>query len=70
MKKFIIEVKDLICFIVGHKWKFLSDIYGNFSGGQVCKRCNLEKETGKRYHNWEMDNGKYARCHDHSKHNR
>ena len=61
----IIGLKDWICFIFGHDWTFLSDMYGNFRGREVCLRCNLEEKTGERHHNWEMDYGKYARCHKH-----
>ncbi len=63
--------RDWKCFFFGHKWKYLSDIMGNFRGDWVCRRCyryrgNTNHDNGF-YHNWEMNHGKFSRCHDHSK---
>lgn len=57
---------DWMCYIFDHKWKYLSDIMGNNQGDHVCKRCNRYKTNGGFYHNWEMDWGNLARCHNHS----
>lgn len=59
---------DFWCFFLGHNWH-------GFSGGgeswrdwdEVCRRCYRRKNTGGFHHNWEMDRGPVARCHDHSK---
>lgn len=71
VEKWFREGRDVICIVIGHKWKYLSDIFGNFRGANVCVRCNRFMSTlddVEFYHNWEMNYGRFARCHDHSKH--
>lgn len=66
---FLIWYRDKLCFLFGHRYRYLSDIFGNFQGADVCKRCNCfeeKHEDEEFYHNWEMNYGKYARCHHHS----
>lgn len=64
----IIWLNDWICFLFDHKQIYLSDILGNFRGAFVCRRCHRIRgeHTEEFYHNWEMDYGKFARCHDHA----
>ena len=33
------KIDDRLCYLFGHRWKFLSDIFGNFKGVRVCRRC-------------------------------
>jgi len=59
---------DLWCFILGHNWHGFSGAGERFTDWDwVCRRCYRRQQTGGFYHNWEMDRGPVARCHDHSK---
>jgi hypothetical protein len=68
--KIAIRIRDSICIIFGHKKRYLPDIDGNFRGDFVCRRCNRRRGKGdwsEFYHNWEIDNGENARCHNHKR---
>ena len=76
-EKIKILVKDWLCKLFGHKEYYLADIFGNFRGGYVCRRCNrnlpshinIYREVEEFYHNWEMNSHKkFARCHNHLEH--
>ena len=67
--KFLIWYRDISCFFFGHRYTYLSDVFGNNKGAKVCKRCHrfMSKHGDEEfYHNWESDYGKFARCHNHN----
>lgn len=69
---FMQKYRDKECYFFGHIYTFLRG--GKSGHGEyVCGRCNRWKDSSDGIifnHNWEMDYGEFARCHDHSKLNK
>ncbi len=57
------KFQDAICFVFGHSLT-------GWSTDRACRRCNRYKNVNGEvlfYHNWEMQWGDNARCHDHKR---